>query len=102
MVENGSLARSLGKLGPLAIQKIKIYIFNKCAVDTVIMTVWLVGFAHLSDLLLFGYITCSCFETSLLSLSEAVEAWGRKMFFFFFFPPILLSVLGSFFRSLCF
>lgn len=70
MVENGSLARSLGKLGPLAIQKIKIYIFNKCAVDTVIMTVWLVGFAHLSYLLLFGYITCSCFETSLLDLSE--------------------------------
>lgn len=96
MVENGSLARSLGKLGPLAIQKIKIYIFNKCAVDTVIMTVWLVGFAHLSDLLLFGYITCSCFETSLLSLSEAVEAWGRKMFFFFFSPHLAFS-LGLFF-----
>lgn len=56
MVENGSLARSLGKLGPLAIQKIKIYIFNKCAIDTLIMVAWLVGFAHLSDLLLFSLL----------------------------------------------
>ena len=73
MVENGSLARSLGKLGPLAIQKIKIYIFNKCTVGTVIMTAWLVGFAHLSDLLSFSYITCFCFESCLLGLSETEE-----------------------------
>lgn len=56
MVENGSLARSLSKLGLLAIQKIKIYIFNKCAIDTLIIVAWLVGFAHLSGLLLFACI----------------------------------------------
>lgn len=61
MVENGSLARSLSKLGPLAIQKIKIYIFNKCAIDTLIMAAWLMVFARLSDLLLFVYIVFDVF-----------------------------------------
>lgn len=82
MVENGSLARSLGKLGPLAIQKIKIYIFNKCGIDMVIMTAWLVGFAHLSGLLLFGYMTFSCFQTSLFFCFSKAEQTIAFSFFF--------------------
>lgn len=68
MVEGGSLARSLSKLGPLAIQKIKIYIFNKCAIDALIMAAWLMGFAHFSDLfclsilfLMFSVLDCILF-----------------------------------------
>lgn len=71
MVENGSLARSLSKLGSLAIQKIKIYIFNKCAIDTLIMVAWLVGLAHLSELLLFVYMA---FLVSCPSLFQCLKA----------------------------
>lgn len=60
------------------------------------MTLWLVGFAHLSDLLLFGYITCCCFETSLLDLSEAEKTYGKEGNF-----PTLLSVFGTFYWLLC-
>lgn len=95
MVESGSLARSLSKLGPLAIQKIKIYIFNKCAIDTLIMAAWLMGFARLSDLLLFVYIVFDVFCARLgffffNSLSSGIIAC-----FNYILAVFLCSVISS-------
>lgn len=82
MVESGSLARSLSKLGPLAIQKIKIYIFNKCAIDTLIMAAWLMGFARLSDLLLFVYIV--------------FDVFSARLEFFFFYYSLSSRIIACF------